>query len=238
MHEGHRQRMLERIRSDPKGLQDHELLEALLFNVIPRRNTNDIAHRLLDSFGSLEGVLRAGDGELMAIEGVGPSAAAYLKLVDRVFQRVKEGGQNEPLLFNYEGFVKLLGERFASLKEEILEIYCTDARDRVTVSRRFTSHNHNLVRIEPEEVSRFIVSIHPHTVVLAHNHLGASCEPSRADDEFTAQIQLLCSMHNICLGDHIIVDGNGEYFSYYISGRLERIKSNFNVASFLARTEI
>ena len=66
MHEGHRQRMLQRL-GDAKHLQDHELLEILLFNAIPRKNTNPLAHELLSAFGSLEGVLRAVYEELLRV---------------------------------------------------------------------------------------------------------------------------------------------------------------------------
>ena len=59
MHEGHRQRMLQRLE-DAEHLQDHELLEIPLFNAIPRKNTNPLAHELLSEFASLDGLMRAG----------------------------------------------------------------------------------------------------------------------------------------------------------------------------------
>ena len=53
VHVGHRDRMRERfLLAGPDGFADHELLEMLLYGVIPRGNTNEIAHRLLDEFGS------------------------------------------------------------------------------------------------------------------------------------------------------------------------------------------
>ena len=75
MHEGHRKRMLTRLEQGG-ALQDHELLEILLFNAVPRKNTNPLAHELLAAFSSLEGVLGAGTEELMSVKGVGPETAA------------------------------------------------------------------------------------------------------------------------------------------------------------------
>ena len=71
MHEGHRKRMLSRAESDVAGMNDHELLEIVLFRTIPRQNTNPLAHELISAFGSLEGVFRASFEQLLAVKGVG-----------------------------------------------------------------------------------------------------------------------------------------------------------------------
>ena len=71
MHEGHRKRMLERLAQGGENLQEHELLEILLFNAIPRKNTNEIAHNLLNAFGNIDGVFGAEFSQLSEIEGVG-----------------------------------------------------------------------------------------------------------------------------------------------------------------------
>ena len=77
MHEGHRKRMLQRLEHG-EGLQDHELLEVLLFNAIPRKNTNPLAHELLTAFSSLGELFGASYEELLDVDGVGPETAAYL----------------------------------------------------------------------------------------------------------------------------------------------------------------
>ena len=69
LHKGHRERLRQSyIENGPDGMHEHQLLELLLTYAIPRRDTNPIAHRLLDksAFGSLWGVLNAGPKELMA----------------------------------------------------------------------------------------------------------------------------------------------------------------------------
>lgn len=72
MHEGHRARMRERFRENGlEGFAPHEVLELLLFYARARGDVNPLAHRLLDHFGSLKGVLEARPEQLMAVEGVG-----------------------------------------------------------------------------------------------------------------------------------------------------------------------
>jgi len=79
IHTGHRKRLLERFSRDGfDGWQNHEVLEALLFHVLPRVNTNLHGHRLIAKFGSLRGVLEAGRDALMKVHGIGTISAEYL----------------------------------------------------------------------------------------------------------------------------------------------------------------
>ena len=81
LHDGHRQRKRQQFLSHgPQSMADHELLELALFYAIPRRDTNETAHRLLDRFGSLDRVLSAPEQELEQVEGVGQNAAVLLRL--------------------------------------------------------------------------------------------------------------------------------------------------------------
>ena len=82
MHEGHRERLRARYCSNGIGaFTEHEFLELLLTYTIPRRNTNEIAHRLMERFGSLSAVFSAEVAELANIEGIGDRAAVFLRLV-------------------------------------------------------------------------------------------------------------------------------------------------------------
>jgi DNA repair protein RadC len=84
-HSGHRKRIIAKL--DKNVLLEHELLEIFLFNAIPRRNTNDIAHRLLARFKSIRGVLDASVAELKTVEGVGENVAAYLVTAGAFFKK-------------------------------------------------------------------------------------------------------------------------------------------------------
>ena len=99
LHKGHRERLRQSyIENGPDGMHEHQLLELLLTYAIPRRDTNPIAHRLLDksAFGSLWEVLNAGPKELMAVEGIGESAAVLLSLVGAMGQADKGQGHGGP----------------------------------------------------------------------------------------------------------------------------------------------
>ena len=72
IHAGHRKRMREKFaRNGGAGFQKHEILEMVLYSSIPRGNTNEIAHALINKFGSFSGVLNAPYEELLKVKGVG-----------------------------------------------------------------------------------------------------------------------------------------------------------------------
>lgn len=137
MHEGHRKRMLQRLEH-AEGLQDHEVLEILLYNAIPRKNTNPLAHALLNAFPSLEQLFRASYEELLTVDGVGPETAAYLRCIGILRERIPSSEEAAPAAFGAGNFSAYLLERYSSLKEEVIEIFCMDAQERVHSSKRFT----------------------------------------------------------------------------------------------------
>ena len=99
LHDGHRARKKEQFRRHGlDGFADHEVLELLLYYAIPRRDTNETAHRLLQKFGSLQNVFSAEAEELARVEGVGESAALFLTLLPAVQKRAARSGGREKVL--------------------------------------------------------------------------------------------------------------------------------------------
>ena len=88
VHEGHRQRMRRQLKtSGMDSLSDVQVLEVLLYYAIPRADTNPIAHRLLERFGSLSGVLEAAPDELLKIDCMGDDAAQLICLIPQLERR-------------------------------------------------------------------------------------------------------------------------------------------------------
>ena len=236
MHEGHRQRMLERLKNAEGSLQEHELLEILLFNAIPRKNTNEIAHRLLTAFGSIRAVFKAGIEELSAVSGVGGSTAAYLRVIGIFYERAELKAPEPPAAFSFAAFCPYLTERFRGASEEFVELYSLDGKDGVKSVRRFSSEKPFQAAVDPKEISRFLVEVTPVSMVAVHNHIAGPPTPSREDDDFTAQLEILCSMHNVALRDHVICSPEGAY-SYFLSGKLNELSARYNIGNVLRREQ-
>ena len=225
IHSGHRQRMLERFEGDSQHFQDHELLEVLLYNAIPRANTNPIAHALIDSFGSLAGVFRASIRELMLVRGVGKRTAEYIKCIGLCFERVKPVPNDYPNYFSPKDFEARIEKEYQGKCKEELELFCLDKLGRVFFRKTFSTGNSSEAKVEPTEISELLLVKKPHTVVAAHNHPFSGCKPSSQDDLFTKQLCLMCRLHNVKLGDHIVVGRDGVY-SYRTCGKLDKIRSS------------
>lgn len=231
-HAGHRQRLYERLNADG-FLHDHELLEMLLFNAFPRKNTNPIAHALLDAFGSLKGVLEADVNQLKSVDGVGDSVANYLKVVGSVASAAYSSDSADILLRNYGEFKAFTAQRLKNCTEEILEIYFCEKNGRVKHIFSRTDNDAHGVTVSREEIGALLAAQKPYGILLAHNHLSGSPQPSEKDDRFTAEVQILCSLNNIALYDHCIYSADGGIYSYFNAGRIDKIKRKYNLANIL-----
>lgn len=226
MHEGHRKRIMKRLAA-AGGLQDHELLEILLFNAIPRKNTNDLAHRLLTSFHSFGGVLRATPDQLMQVEGVGPAVAAYLSVVGQVYLRA-DREELQSKYINLSDMSAHLLERYRGRPQEVIEVFCMDKSGRILFSSEYSSGMEERAELPAGELSRIIAFHCPFGILMAHNHPNAHPSPSSSDDCFTARALLECSCSGVALYDHIIV-GKDSTYSYFLTGRLQKMADSYNI---------
>ena len=234
MHEGHRNRILERAGTDPAGLQDHELVEVLLFNCIPRKNTNDIAHELLRRFGSLGEILAAERNDLLAIPGVGENTASYLACIGEAMRRVSAVEVQAEIVIDLHDFVREAAKRFEGEKAEVLELNLINRLGQITLRRRFTSHDTDKVVLSVGQINRIIANHPTNGLLVVHNHLVGAALPSAEDDDFTERLQLLCSMAGIFFYDHVIVGPTGHY-SYFESNRMEEIRAKYTVGGVMKK---
>ncbi len=227
LHEGHRQRMLKKLLSGDT-LYDHEMLEIMLYYIIPRHNTNPLAHKLLSSFGSITGILEAAPEALMRIDGVGEKVTEYIKCLNEVMVRVDREALGIVTLRNYEDFKRFTALRLSSKTEEVLELYLLEKNGKVRTVHTFTNNEVSRVGVETGEVFKIIISSKPYALVIAHNHLSGNSNPSVTDDRFTAEMQVMCSMNNVHLLDHCIYASEANIYSYYLSGKIDTVKEQFN----------
>ena len=73
---GHRQRLRERFKKGgADAMPDYELLEMVLFRALPRRDTKDLAKRLIARFGSFAEVVNAPEPRLKEVTDVGSASS-------------------------------------------------------------------------------------------------------------------------------------------------------------------
>ena len=231
MHEGHRQRLYQKLK-DGDNLFEHELLEMLLFNAYPRKNTNPVAHELLKRFPSISAVLAAGYDELISVPGVGEQVALYLMCVGKCVARGNDADSFAAVTCRGD-MAELVKIRFAKKTEEVLELYFFDKNGKLRRICSFTSGECHRVTVRPEEVIKLISSSRPYGMVIAHNHTSGSPRPSVADDDFTRECQVICSMNNVRLYDHMIYASGYDIYSYFECGRMSEIEREYSIGSIL-----
>ncbi|MCL1796288.1 MAG: DNA repair protein RadC [Clostridia bacterium] len=213
-HEGHRQRLRERfMRGGLAPFAAHEALELLLCYALPRKNTNPLAHALIDHFGSLDAVLEAPPERMMEVPGIGESAAALIALVlplARMADRARVG--ERPLMTNIAEAKAYCCRLFDGSPDEALYVICLDAQHRVLRAIRALTGTIDEIAIYPRVILNIALTHKAHSIVLAHNHPSGVKEPSEADLQVTNHLKETLGAVGVPLFDHFVCAGK-ECFS-------------------------
>ncbi|KAF5070830.1 hypothetical protein DSECCO2_218280 [anaerobic digester metagenome] len=218
IHDGHRDKMRRRfLETGLAGFADHEALELLLFYAIPRRDTNALAHQLLNRYGSLEAVLAAPVEDLQKMEGVGQSAALLLRLVPMLAEksRVRE---NAPAILNStEKAGEFLLRRFDGKKYELIYELCLDRKGKLLLCKLLTEGDVAGAELNIRKLVENALLANASAVILSHNHPSGVALPSGEDFATTDQVRTALAGVGIELVDHIIV-ADGDFVSMRDSG--------------------
>lgn len=221
MHEGHRKRLKDRfIAEGLKNFEPHQVLELLLFYVIPRRDTNEIAHHLLKKFKTFADILEADVPDLMRVEGIGENAAIFLSLISAssaYYLQSKHG--EKPILDSSSKAGEFVKSLFVGQKYEVFYAVCLDNQNRVTWADVLFEGTLNETVIYPRIIVEIALRHRANSLIIAHNHPGGSLKPSQADIQATQSIKNALETIQIKLLDHIIV-GDNAYMSFAEKGYL------------------
>lgn len=225
IHEGHRERIINKFINYPDSLSDHEILEMLLFPFIPRKNTNELAHRLLERFGSFKAIFDCPPKTLVEVEGIGSKTAWAIglcgKLINEAAKRF-ESKQNMPWA-NHDIYCREIRSDFLYLYDENLIIYFLDDKCRVFYKLTYGDRNRSSVSAELPEISEKMALKKPRYIIVAHNHPSNNVNPSTDDDMTVGRIMLMCAAHGCGFTDSLIYNRYGEYYSYYLNGRFSSV---------------
>ena len=206
VHEGHRERMRNKyVNKGIEVFEQHEILEMLLFYAIPRKNTNDIAHRLLEACGSLSAVFDAPIDILMQ-QGLSYNAAVLLHMIpdlSKAYQSDKF--DNEEKIITDENIGKKMVHLFAGKNEECVYAFFLDAKGKEKYSGIISKGDASSAPLFSKDIVSIAARCKAVTVIIAHNHPSGVAFPSRADLEATADIADALDTIGIHLADHIIV---------------------------------
>lgn len=218
LHDGHRQRLIQRfLEEDLDSFEPHNVLELLLFYAIPRKDTNELAHVLMNTFGSLKGVLDAPYEELLKVSGIGPNAAALLKLVPSLTRTYYSSDERSIILDTSEKSGEYFLPYFIGQTEEVVRLACLDAGGKVISNQLLHRGSVNAAEVNIRKIVNHALRNNAVGVILAHNHPGGLPLPSEEDVLTTKSLREALMPMGILLMDHIIVAGQ-EFVSMARSG--------------------
>jgi DNA repair protein RadC len=209
---GHRERLRERFASSGAGdaFADYELLELLLFRLIPRADTKPLAKALLTRFGSLSEVLGAPTARLKEVKGVGAAVAFELKVVAAAAKRMARGEiQGREVLSSWEQVLDYCRAAMAFEEREQFRILFLDKKNALIADEVQQTGTVDHTPVYPREVIRRALELSSTAIILVHNHPSGDPTPSRADIEMTKTILETGRQLGIAVHDHIIIGKKG-----------------------------
>ena len=210
-HTGHRERMkAEFLARGLEGWPDHRVLELLLFYTIPQGDVNDLAHELVERFGSLAGVLDASVEELKKVKGVGDHTAVFLRMLPAVLGRYQGARTRLSAIINSpEEAYAWLEPYFFGARNEMVYVLCLDGKRQVLGVRKVAEGSIELAEVNTRRIAEEAIGLRAAQIYVAHNHVSNLAIPSQADWLTTDTLRSALRPIGIELIDHLVfVDGD------------------------------
>lgn len=220
-HDGHRERL--RTKYLEKGLdslEDHEVLELILHFSIPQKNTNDLAHRLIETYCDFHGVFDADISGLKEVENCGKMSALLIRLFADVHKKLLNPPKNARIYFKFDKYFdsgEYLKKVFLGHDNEVLYAFFLDKTNRLLGKEMIGEGTADNVEVNTTKILKAARKYKTYSVVIAHNHPGGNAYPSEADVSVTSYIGTALKLNELRLRDHYIITVS-EYFSFLESG--------------------
>lgn len=223
----HRKRVKDRFRKE--GLENFDeryVLELMLFYCVPRKDTRDLAIRLLEHFGSIVQVLDATQEELERVPGVGEGISTFIAFrreLERYYRIKQDEGPVEPLS-TPEDFGRKLRAKFINQRNEVVYVLCLDAKCKLLSCLFVGEGSVNSANIPIRRIVEICLNANATSVVLAHNHPGGLAFPSGDDIQTTYRLAQALSTVDMYLIDHLIF-ADGDSISMAQSGYYKGVEA-------------
>ncbi len=208
---GHRDRLRQRfVASGAEAIADYELLELILFRLLPRRDTKPVAKALIERFGTFSEVLGAPPHLLEEIEGLGPTAVTDLKVILAAAQRfARDEIRDRPVLDSWSELIDYCHSQMAFEEKEQFRILFLDKKNQLIADEVQQVGTVDHTPVYPREVIRRSLELSATALILVHNHPSGDPSPSSADVAMTRAIKEVAAPLGITLHDHVIIGRSG-----------------------------
>lgn len=211
LHSGHRARLRERFaKGGAEALPDYELLELVLFRAIPRRDTKELAKRLIARFGSFAEVVNAPEARLKEVAEVGEAVVGELKLIRAAALRLMRSQiVARPALASWTQVLDYLRAAQGYEPREMFRILFLDKKNRLIADEVRGTGTVDHTPVYVREVVKRALELSATALILVHNHPSGDPTPSRADIDMTKLIVEAARPLGVVVHDHVIVGRDG-----------------------------
>ena len=213
IHKDHRQLVLTRyFKEGIDSMAEHNIVEFLLFFGIPFKDTNDIAHELIERFGDLSGILEAPVEELMRVDGIGENAAALISLIHDIAVIYNDKKLQSTAASAEElSFSEFLSMKYAGESKEKVYLLCLDSKGKIQHCVKICDGSPDSAYLDTRMVVETVVRFDSANVILSHNHPNGFAVPSSADVDTTKNLLPVLRAIGVNLADHIIVSAEDTF---------------------------
>ena len=228
-HKKHRSRLKTKVKNHGlECLAYHEILEYLLTYTIPRKDTNPIAHNLIERFGSFANVIDANYFDLLKVDGIGPESALFL---NSMFQLMEVYNKNKletkvTILNSTTACVQFFRDFYSIKNNEFMVLACLGKNKKVLKTYVYKGKDETEINFDLKQIANNINDNGVKSVVLYHTHPNGSVEPSYSDYQTTQRIVNVCMINGIDFDDHIILNET-EHFSFNHHNKLDELKNKY-----------
>ena len=223
IHKDHRSRLKSQFLSNGvDGLTDIQKLELLLFYSIPQKDTNPIAHKLLDAFGSIRNVFAASPADLMKVSGIKENSATLIKFVGSMLNYCSRPDGEDVIDSTSKG-KDFASKYFAHIEVEQFYVFCLTKSNKLKKSVLINTGTSGEVSVQIRNITEVAIENKCDRIIVAHNHPCGKAIMSDQDCKFTYSLICSCILNNIDVLDHIIV-GTDRTISLYEQGIIEKLK--------------
>lgn len=220
VHEGHRKTVKKKfIENGLDVFQPHEALELYLYYAIPRKDTNPLAHRLLERFMTISGVCDAPIDELMNDFGLTENTAVLLKLLPQMSRLYNESKLLDDNIIQLDTVGELIKTKFIGRIEEVVVLLLGDAKGKIIFFDVIAKGSVNSSDMPIRKIVDISIRHNAKLAFIAHNHPSGNALPSKSDIETTKIIYSTLKAVGVRLYDHFVVTDD-DYVSFRESGMI------------------
>ena len=216
----------------------HELLEMLLYHVIPYKNTNPTAEELLHRLGNLDGVFSANRDELMSVEGIGPRVADLIAAASMIDIEKSSETFSKTKSKRFDSY-REVGEFFTEyfegkLTNEVVLLLLNNKMEYIGCESIYM-HDFETAAVKAEPFIDVAIKERAAVAIIAHNHPYGPSFPTVGDKATNDMIFHSLYGAGILLAEHYVV--SGKQYIGFMKNILTPFSQQIEIETFLRSKE-